>query len=128
MPDETTKIGEPIRLYGWEKKWVEAATPVKALLFGHMVKLATPVVKFYPSDLYHDVHWLDENVTGPTVFWFMVRESGTNIGESAITQEYLLGSQPRSLYRVELVMDERGQWLVTFNEYVHIRPVVSETV
>lgn len=77
MTDTITE--QTYRLIGWGA-FEELQEPIRALLFGHMVKLAIPVVQEYLSDLYHEAHWIDENVNGETTFEFLVRHSGTNIG------------------------------------------------
>lgn len=94
-------------------------TTILAHLYGQMVKRAIPVVSHYLSDLFHDAEWLRAHVTGPTEFLWMVRESGTQLGESAVTWEYLSTSEPRVLYHVALTR-ERYTWRVTFTELIRV--------
>jgi hypothetical protein len=95
---------------------------VLPLLFGQMVKRAIPVVQEYHSDLYHDAFWLEQNVTGETEFDFLVRTSGTNIGNSArIGVE--IGAPGGVFYRVKVYIlrdrwglpeEPSGMWMVDF--------------
>jgi hypothetical protein len=118
-PDFTPVVDRQ-RLYGWADWTPGSARTIRALLFGEMVKRAKPVVKEYPSDLYHDAVWITENVNGPTEFWWMVRHSGTNVAEYAVTQESIESGGSRVLYHVALT-DEDGQWYATFSEYVRVK-------
>lgn len=109
----TESTTETIRLVGWGT-FAELKDSIRPRLFGEMVKRAIPVVKEYHSDLFHDVHWLEENVTGETTFDFLVRTSGTNLGESArIMQE--IGAPGGVMYRVTLRCVGR-EWMVDFTE------------
>lgn len=110
---------ESVRLYGWVEDWREAQSPVRALLFGQLVKRTWGVLEHYPSDLYHDAQWVRENVNGPTEFLFMARLNGTDIGDLAQVQERITGSEPRTLYHVALTV-ERGQWTATFTTLVKV--------
>jgi hypothetical protein len=110
---------ERVRLYGWVENWTEAKRPVRALLFGELVQRTVPVTRQYHCDLYHDVAWINENVNGPTEFFFMARYHGTNIGQSAVIQEEISSIEPRVLYHVALTVD-RGEWSVTFTELVRV--------
>lgn len=124
MPDNPGTVVEPgvetIRLYGFETDWNQAKGPVRALLFGQMVKRAIGVVEFYHSDLYHDAQWIEENVTGATQFLWMVRRNGTNLGERAQIQEQISSKEPRVLYYVALNVSERGEYTATFSELVRV--------
>ncbi len=55
----------------------------ESTLFGELVKLATPRLKAYYSDLYYDVLWIQKNWNDikDNGFYFSVRDSGTNIGQ-----------------------------------------------
>lgn len=70
---------QPIRLmYDNAQATVD---PARSLVFGHLVKLAAPVVKHYQSDLYHDAIWLSRYMEGATFsFYWSCDESGTAIG------------------------------------------------
>lgn len=72
---------EPVthRIGSWE--FPGDASSIRAAVFGHMVTLATPIVKHYVSDLYHDATWLTNNVEDEYArFLFAVRETGTSTG------------------------------------------------
>jgi hypothetical protein len=118
MTTRTLTGAETVRLYGWAE-WPDAQRPVRAALFGEMVKRAAPVVVEYHCDLYHDAQWLNDNVNGPTEFLWMPRHSGTQIGPSAESWERLSHREPRVLYHVALT-ETRGQWSVTFTELVRV--------
>lgn len=109
------KIGDTdtVRLYGWCEDWTEAAGTVRARLFGEMLTRALPVVQQFHSDLFHDAHWLDTNLVGPCEFDYLVRVSGTNIGESARIGVQIGAGRGFVLYRVALTV-ERGMWSATF--------------
>lgn len=124
MPDENTATmvatGESftVRLVGW----CEFNDSVRALLFGHMVKLAKPIVQEYQSDLYHDAMWLAENVTGARTFEWLVRPSGTNIDGSA-EMGVKIGTSHNSRFYIVKVFNGRerigsdpneGDWHATF--------------
>lgn len=111
---------ETVRLYGWVTEWADAASPVRALLFGQMVRRAIPVVEQYHSDLFHDAQWVAANVNGACEFLWMVRMCGTNIANSAEVQERISSREPRVLYHVALTMDASGCWWVTFSELVRV--------
>lgn len=91
------------------------------LLFGAMVRRTIPVVKEYHSDLFHDVGWLKENVTGEAEFDFLVRPSGTNIGlthgsrskNSAIIGVQIGAGEGAVFYRVR-VFEVSGMWFAEF--------------
>jgi len=104
---------EAVRLYGWSADFAESKDTILARLFGEMVRRATPVVQEFQSDLYHDVDWLRRNVTGACEFDFLVRHSGTNIGESARIGVQIGAGRGFVLYHVALT-EERGMWTATF--------------
>lgn len=117
MPDTTTTTDGnsfTVRLVGW----TDMNHGVRALLFGHMVKLAMPVVREYLSDLYHDAQWLEENVQGPREFDFLVRPSGTNIAESARTGVSIGAGETARFYRVRVFeqngRQHDGEWFASF--------------
>jgi hypothetical protein len=112
---------ESVRLYGWVEDWAEAASPVRALLFGELVRRSWGVVtEQYPSDLYHDAQWIEANVNGPVEFLWHVRVGGTHIGPLAEVQERIEGRRERRvMYHVALTV-ERGQWTATFTTLVKV--------
>jgi len=101
-------------LYGWST-FAEAATTIRAGLFGVLANLAWPVVEQYRGDLFHDAGWLTRYVDGPTTFYFAVRECGTAIGTDLDLVRY---GNDRT-YRVELAadygrhLDDRAAWTAT---------------
>ena len=114
-PESTTH-----RLVGWGS-FLNLQDQIRARLFGHLVVLATPVVKEYHSDLFHDAQWLRDNVVGETEFHFVVRDSGTGVGPTARFQKDSPGAV---MYRLSLTCDRRytsghpdhdpsGEWSLT---------------
>lgn len=61
----------------------ELSKSIKCRVFGHMVRLAAPVVKEYHSDLFWDAQWVESHVNGPLAFDYVVRTSGTHLGRNA---------------------------------------------
>lgn len=113
--------------YGWSFSDETNGTSILAHLFGQMVKRATPVVHSYQGDLFHDAEWLRKYVTGECEFFWMVRECGTNLGESAIVQEEISSTEPRVLYHVALRdANGRNKWEVTFTEVVVVERTSEE--
>lgn len=114
---------ETVRLYGYVKPedFAENSRPIRALLFGQLVERALPVVQEYISDLYHDVHWIDEHVNGEMTFEFLARHSGTNMGlpedpaNSARIGVQIGAGDAARFYRVRL-FEERGMWRATFTQ------------
>jgi hypothetical protein len=114
---------DTVRLYGWEPNWAQAKRPVLALLFGHMVRRATPVMHEYQSDLYHDALWLEQHCVPGTSFDWLVRPSGTNLSTHPDTHQNCahigvrIGAGPGAvLYRVTLRDDGDGQYFADFTE------------
>lgn len=75
--------------------YVTGATDVAGcvqLVFGHLVRLAAPIMKAYWCDLYTDALWLQGFVRGESVtFYWSLDESGTSIGTDqplATTREH----------------------------------------
>lgn len=119
MSDTTTTRTEKVRLTGWGT-FDELGRSIKALLFGEMVKRATPVVEQYHSDLFHDALWINETVTGPTTIDFLVRTSGTNTGLAGVVPNSAvigveIGAPGGVFYEIELVT-ENGMWSAIFTQ------------
>lgn len=115
MPDVNTPEATTftVRLIG-AGSWAELHFPIKSLLFGHMVKLATRVVHQYQSDLFHDAMWLNEQ-TGPVEFEWLIRPSGTNLNETARIAVKIGAGETAQFWRVRLFdKDGRGDWCATF--------------
>jgi hypothetical protein len=79
---------------------------VRAALFGVLVELAQPHVKYYQSDLYHDAGWVKRHLIGPLEFFYAVSDSGTEIG----TDEKLVRLIRPIAWRVSVTRSERGRW------------------
>lgn len=93
---------------------------ILAPLFGHMVKVSQPIIKGYHSDLFHDAEWIRQWVNGPTEFYWLVREHGTHIGETAIMAERQSGREPRVLFHVAITRGRLDRWEATFTEVVRV--------
>lgn len=112
------------RLYGYEESCTDT---VRAMLFGVLADLAWPIVQKYRSDLYRDVQWMDKYVTGPIVFEFVARSSGTHIGTDVAGTLFhhgdrhgaLCGDDAARLYRVAL-REERGVWFADVKSIVPV--------
>lgn len=80
---------------------------IRARVHGELVKLASPVVQHYQSDLYHDASWLQKYLTEETVFpwafFYGVRDTGTSIG----TDLDLVRYSNTFVYRVTVSNDGR---------------------
>lgn len=71
---------ETVRLYGWTT-FEDGQRPIRALLFGEMVRRATPLMHQFQSDLFHDAVWLEDRLLGEQSFDWLVRPSGTNLSD-----------------------------------------------
>jgi|NGEPerStandDraft_6_1074524.scaffolds.fasta_scaffold39921_4 hypothetical protein len=113
IPEEPIR-SETVRLYGSATDWNDAESPVRALLYGQMMQRVVGVTDHYLSDMFHDAEWITEYINGPTTFYWMVRQWGTNIGESARIQVNVGPGDGAVLYRVHLKA-KGGEWFVTFH-------------
>ncbi len=86
---------------------------VRAPLFGRLVDLAVPVVESYRSDLFHDAHWLTEQVTDACVFYYGVRSTGTSIG----TDFDLVSQMNDWVYRLELIVQQGDRWYLNIRQF-----------
>jgi hypothetical protein len=110
-----------VHLHGLSENFNDMARPVRATLFGEMVRRAAPIIKAYHSDLYHDAEWLTENLNGQTTFDWLVRRSGTHLGvgpqndgNGALIWAYRMGTEPGDqLWRITVRCD-RGMWVADF--------------
>lgn len=94
---------------------------ILALTFGEMVKLATPVLKRYHSDLFHDATTLEQYVTGPLKFTFSFDDYGTFLWLGEDTPDYVCRV---NRYNCEIRCDDRvrpgyGDW---FFDYMQVEP------
>ena len=108
-----------VRLIGWGT-FEELHLSIRALLFGEMVRRATPVITEYHSDLFHDAHWITNHVNGPVTFDWLVRTSGTNISlTGAETNAAVIGVQIGApggvFYRIQII-ENRGLWSADFTQ------------
>ncbi len=99
--------------YGGE--WEDIQTTVRANVFAILMDLSNDRVKYYKSDLYHDAIWLSENITGCMQFDWVVRESGTFIGE---VTRYVKDEEWSDAvrYRFEILVDDSRKWIVNIYE------------
>lgn len=110
----TSPDTERVRLWGWDSQHQPC---VNSLLFGEMVRQAQPTLRHYQGDLYHDAAWMARHVTGPTSFWWVHREWGTNIGgDFEIMLPAVLNANRGNdivALRIDLVVEE-GLWSADF--------------
>lgn len=111
---------ETVRLIGYGD-FADLRHQIASRLFGEMLQRATPVVKEYHSDLFHDAEWLRERIIGRVCseqFAYVVRPSGTHLG---IQAEYALRpslwQRGSRAYIVTLTEDESESqtWYVRFD-------------
>lgn len=111
------------RLVGWGV-WSQIGEYVLPRLFGHLVALATPVVKEYHGDLFRDAEWLRATVTGPIEMDYVVRHHGTHLGEVGaawnMARSYMdspaMHGKTDRFYRLSLTVDDRGEWSLTIQQ------------
>lgn len=107
-------VTERVRLWGWNDTFQSC---VNSLLFGEMVRRALPTLAHYHGDLFHDARWMERHVTGPTTFWWVHREWGTNIGDDfAVMLPAVLNAnrgENVKAFRIDLVVEE-GLWSADF--------------
>lgn len=90
-------------------------TPIEnaSLIFGHMVRLALPVMQGYYSDLYHDGMWLRESLESVKgnnyTFYWSVDQSGTTIGHTAIAMR-------ENKFRLTVVCGDSGKSTLEITE------------
>lgn len=108
------KIDERTLVYA--SRWEEAESLVKSTTFGVLVELSEGVIKNYRSDLFHDAKWIEENVTGPRQFDWVVRTSGTFLGDviKHLKMEDWDGSVK---YRME-IRNNDGHWVLVIYKAV----------
>lgn len=116
----TVTTTEKVRLYGWIDDFAEGARPIRAILFGEMVRRATPIMEHFQSDLFHDAIWINENVNGVTAFDWLIRPSGTNLSANPdpTLNDARIGvkigaGEGAAFYRIELISED-GYWSALF--------------
>lgn len=108
--------------------WNDVQSTIRATVFAVMLELAQDRVKHYRSDLYHDAMWLAEQVTCPISFDWVVRESGTFIGDSAGYCK--LNEWDKSVkYRFEILNEGSIKWKLNIHEATVLPvPVVPQNI
>lgn len=114
------------RLVGWGD-WESMRNSVLPRVFGHLVQTATPVVREFHGDLFHDAEWLrrvmDEHFTVSSSalrIEVCVRYSGTNLnvlGDSFASARSMFASSTydAALYLFEVNVDGRGEWTLSID-------------
>lgn len=117
----TTALTGRHRLVGWGD-WESVKPSLIQRVFGHMVRLAAPVVTEYHSDLYWDAVNLEaildngmNQTETATSFLYAVRTSGTNFGESALCSAEI-GSPGLILYTITVEIDDRRCWWIEITD------------
>lgn len=128
-----TTISETIALVGWGT-FDDLARQIKARLFGELVRRSQTVVEEYHLDLFSDAMRINEEVTGPCEFDWLVRRHGTYLSfdsDYANMARGMAGIESTNvlttLYRVKVWCDESrattseieagvpsGSWHATF--------------
>lgn len=121
--DQTSPLDTEIPLVGWGD-YESLRDQIIARTFGHMIRLATPVVKEYHSDLYHDAANLPgiiesgmNQMETSTSFFFVVRHSGTWLGEMALSADAQAhGDDTLRLYWISIWCDDRKAWHIEIED------------
>lgn len=98
--------------------WSDCESTICSTVFGRMLDIAQDTLKAYRSDLFHDAIWLQANLTGPMSFDWIVRDSGTHIGEVVqhINQDEWFNS---AKYRFDIREEgSYGRWMLDIYEAV----------
>lgn len=104
----STVTYQSVKLAQWFDE-PDIPTTGQARLFGELVKLATPIVEMYHSDLYHDANYIRENVvTHGDWFYYCIDDYGTHIGQ----YEAILEHRKTAQYLVTL-RHESQVWYAT---------------
>ena len=126
FPAKYTEVTGNHRLVGWGD-WETMSESVLPRVFGWLVMTATPVVREFHGDLFHDAEWLrakmDEHFTStsmPFRFEVCVRYSGTNLnvfGDSFESARAVFTSAAynAALYLFEVHVDGRGEWTLSID-------------
>lgn len=107
----TTETNEPQTTFLLSDESMSEGTleGVRATLFEVLLKLTQGRVEHYLSDLYHDAIWLKEQVSGPTVFFYGLRDSGTDLSDDEAHVRII----NKKVWRVELTRSNIGRWSAT---------------
>lgn len=120
---QTSPLNTEIPLVGWGS-YSDLKNQIMSRTFGHMVRLATPVVKEYHSDLFIDALNLEANldlglnaVETSTSVYYVVRHSGTWFGEQAVIAATSNHGDPTlRLYHLSIGCDDRQSWSITITD------------
>lgn len=96
------------------------SSTLKAMIFGMLVDLSERRLHMYKSDLFHDALWLETKLNGPMEFYWIVRDSGTHMGDEEFVGQVVkaFGSQDHWLYKLKLDNDN-GVWVLNVWEYLY---------
>lgn len=123
MNDQTSPLDTEIPLVGWGE-YRDLKDQIVCRTFGHMVRLAAPVVKEFLSDLYRDALGLEtildaglNQIERGTSFFFAVRHSGTWLGEMALAADSQNHGDPTfRLYWITVGCDDRKAWTIEIED------------
>jgi hypothetical protein len=129
--DNTSLTGRTY-LGGWGD-WPDMKSSLIQRVFGHMLRLAGPVVKEFQSDLYHDALALEgildrgmNAIETATSFHFAVRHHGTWTESMAITAATgNHGDLTRRLYQITVERDDRKAWWI---EVEDVTDTIADTL
>ena len=132
-PAECRRLSDPpatqtIPLVGWGT-YDQVVDSIKCRTFGHVVRLAAPIVQEFHSDLFWDAKivsdLLDANLSsGQTEYEFAVclRHSGTHVSDVGSDKGAAISASINEtsafLFRFILTMDDRQYWHLTINTLV----------
>lgn len=98
-----------VELYGRPE---EFSSTQRAMLYAELVKLASPVVECYLSDLYHDAQWVEaQTFADEFTFYYGTRDTGTHIS----TRREFVMDYSDNAYRIEVHAERRG-WTLKIDE------------
>lgn len=124
--NQTPAPGEAVTslLVGWGDFDTLAET-IHMRLFGHLVRLAAPVVVEHHGDLFIDAQTIAEEVNGPCRFDFFVRHLGTHLymwrdNSPSDMVEPIRSARSDGLvhYRITLTCDSRQEWHLSIHNVV----------
>lgn len=116
----------------WGGTWADAQSSIRSYVFGKMIDLSKDRIKHYQSDLYHDAMWLNEYLIGPMQIDWVVRESGTFIGEVTM---HINDSEWEKIarYRFDIRVENDRKWVLDIYQAVSLKkeipldPYMGET-
>lgn len=87
----------------------------RAAVFGHLVRLATPILQAFHGDLYHDAQWIMKGMTDnslPLTFLWSVGKGSTYI---SCPERYCQHLRHEHMYRLMVELD-RNAYVLTIEE------------